>query len=236
VRAESELRDAGLSEFAQWYREAGSERPERPAAELARAAIAKAMADAAFSQHRGSLEGYSGEDFDRIRQTIAQRDRELVRLSQDVIRNTLLHSARPPAGNGIGRKSSFKDMALINNELAKKKLRVGVRELTQRAGRALVELKPCWMMSPLAVAQYLHSGLSFDLLVVDEASQMTPENAVGALRRVNQAIVVGDTKQLPPTMFFNKVMQGEETDEDLQEDSESVLDLANAAFSPIRRA
>lgn len=235
VRAENELRNIGLREFAQWFREVGSERPQRSASELARAAIAKAMADDAVSQHRGALEGYSGEDYNRIRATIAQRDRELVTLSQDVIRNTLLNSARPPVGNGIGRKSTFTDMALINNELAKKKRRVGVRELTKRAGRALTELKPCWMMSPLAVAQYLHSGLSFDLLVVDEASQMTPENAVGALRRVDQAIVVGDTKQLPPTMFFNKVMQGEDTDEDLVEDSESVLDLANAAFSPIRQ-
>ncbi|MCY4302604.1 MAG: DUF4011 domain-containing protein [Aestuariivita sp.] len=235
VRAEAELRETGLDAFAQWFRKAWPEMPNRPATELARAAIAKAMADKAVSEHRSVLEGYSGEDLDRIRETIAQLDRELVKLSRDVVRNTLLSSAHPPAGNGIGRKSTFTNMALINNERTKKKRRIGVRELTRRAGRALVELKPCWMMSPLAVAQYLHSGLSFDLLVVDEASQMTPENAIGALRRVKQAVVVGDTKQLPPTMFFNKIMQGEDIDEDFHEDSESILDLANAAFSPIRQ-
>jgi very-short-patch-repair endonuclease len=126
-------------------------------------------------------------------------------------------------------------MALINNERTKKRNRVGTRDLTRRAGQALLELKPCWMMSPLAVAQYLHEGLRFDMLVIDEASQMTPENAIGALRRADQAIVVGDTKQLPPTSFFKKVLDDSEVDEDLREDSESVLDMANNAFSPVRQ-
>ena len=60
------------------------------------------------------------------------------------------------------------------------------------------------MMSPLAVAQYLHGSLAFDLVVIDEASQMTPENALGAIMRARQVVVVGDTKQLPPTSFFSE--------------------------------
>ena len=61
---------------------------------------------------------------------------------------------------------------------------------------------------------------------------MTPENAICALRRAGQAVVVGDTKQLPPTNFFSKVMDDSELDDDLREDSESVLDMANNSFSP----
>ena len=56
----------------------------------------------------------------------------------------------------------------------------------------------------LAVAQYAHANLDFDLVVIDEASQMTPENAIGAISRAKQIVVVGDTKQLPPTLSFKK--------------------------------
>ena len=229
-----ELEQAGLGKFARWLQEAGHERPKRSAAELARAVIAKAMADEVRSLHQESLEGYTGEDLARIRKEIAQYDRELLHLSRQVIRNKLL-LANPPEGERFGPKSSYTDMALIKNELNKKRNRLRVRSLTHRARGALIELKPCWMMSPLAVARYIPPELSFDLLVVDEASQMTPENAIGALRRAKQAVVVGDTKQLPPTSFFKKIMEDEKTDEDLREDAESILDLANAAFSPIRQ-
>ncbi len=126
-------------------------------------------------------------------------------------------------------------MGLISHELHKKRRRIGLRDLTRRAQRALFELKPCWMMSPLAVAQYLHAGMTFDFVVIDEASQMTPENAMGALSRAEKAVIVGDTKQLPPTSFFQKVLDDSDVDEDLREDSESILDMANIAFMPIRQ-
>jgi superfamily I DNA and/or RNA helicase len=77
--------------------------------------------------------------------------------------------------------------------------------------------------------------MEFDLVVIDEASQMTPENAIEALSRAGQAVVVGDAKQLPPTSFFRKMLDDEDIDEDLREDSESILDMANVAFMPIRQ-
>ena len=79
-------------------------------------------------------------------------------------------------GNGIGKKSTWTDMALIENEISKKQRFISVRDLTQRAGEALAEFKPCRMMSPLAVAQYVPKGsVKFDLCIIDEASQMPPE-------------------------------------------------------------
>lgn len=104
-------------------------------------------------------------------------------------------------------------------------------------------IKPVFLMSPLSVAQYLLPGkLSFDLLLIDEASQVRPEDAVGSIMRASSLVVVGDQKQLPPTSFFDRQMQGEEGDgypEDLASlqaaqvgDMESVLSLCEARGMP----
>jgi very-short-patch-repair endonuclease len=127
-------------------------------------------------------------------------------------------------------------MALIENEISKKQKFIPVRDLTQRAGQALAELKPCWMMSPLAVAQYVPKGsIQFDLCIIDEASQMPPESAIGALLRCSQTVVVGDTNQLPPSSFFKTLIDDEEADEDEAVLNESVLEMANGSFRPARR-
>lgn len=239
-RTERSLRDEGFGLLIDWALDQVLEKGESIHANrfglLLRGVVAKAMADAAYATHSTALHGYDGRDFDAIRAEIAEKDRELIRMSQDVIHHQLLAEADPPPGRSIGRKSDLTDMALIANELSKKKNRAALRELTRRAGSALLELKPCWMMSPLAVAQYLHKGLQFDLVVIDEASQMTPENAIGSLSRAGQTIVVGDTKQLPPTSFFQTMLAGDSEDEnDAEVESESVLDLANVAFMPSRQ-
>ncbi|MBB1492900.1 DUF4011 domain-containing protein [Paracoccus sp. MC1854] len=234
-RSEEALRGHGLGLLVDWAVAQGSAIVAAEFAPLTRAIIAKSMADRAFEIHADKMQGYAGEDFDRIRAEIAGKDRELIRISRDVVRNRLIAEARPPRGNNIGRKSEFTDMSLVHNEMNKRKNRIGVRDLTRRAGRALLELKPCWMMSPLAVAQYLPGDLVYDLVVIDEASQMTPENAIGALSRGRQAVVVGDTKQLPPTSFFQKMIDDSDVDEDTREDSESILDMANTAFRPVRQ-
>lgn len=234
-RAEDSLREQGLGVLIDCAIGLGDNFDPSRLGPIVRAVIAKSMADAAYARHGEALQGYDGQEFAQIRSEIAQKDRELIDMSKRVIVNQLLADAKPSPGINIGRKSEFTDMSLIYNELHKRKRRVGLRDLTQRAGRALLELKPCWMMSPLAVAQYLHRGMKFDLVVIDEASQMTPENAVGALSRAGQAVVVGDTKQLPPTSFFQKVLDDSDTDDDLREDSESILDMANVAFMPVRQ-
>ncbi|MCC0072628.1 MAG: DUF4011 domain-containing protein [Rhodobacter sp.] len=234
-RAEDSLRGQGLGELIDWAVAEGEAIDPARLAPIVRALIARSMADLAYKEWGPALQGYDGQDFDRIRGEIRSKDREMIELSRVAVVQELLESARPPAGNNVGRKSTFTDMSLIYNELYKKKRRISIRELASRAGRALVELKPCWMMSPLAVAQYLRQGMRFDLVVIDEASQMTPENAIGAISRADQSVIVGDTKQLPPTSFFQKVLDDSDTDEDLREDSESILDMANVAFMPVRQ-
>jgi superfamily I DNA and/or RNA helicase len=233
--SEETFRKHGFSQLVDWVLAEGNRFTPTKLGPIVRSIIAKSMADRAYQIHGDTLQGYDGEDFDLIRTQTSKMDRDLIAMARNVIRDQMIQTAQPPKGNGIGKKSTYTDMSLIRNEMGKKRNRIGVRELTARAGSALLELKPCWMMSPLAVAQYLHSGLTFDLVVIDEASQMTTENAIGALSRGQQAVVVGDTKQLPPTNFFQRLFDDSDTEEDFREDSESVLDKANMAFRPIRQ-
>src|SRR5690606_36406125 len=104
-----------------------------------------------------------------------------------------------------------------------------IRELVGEMGPALRALTPCLMMSPLSVAQFLSAdaGPLFDLVVFDEASQITVWDAIGAIARGKNAIIVGDPKQMPPTSFFDR--SAEDEDDTETEDLESVLDEALAS-------
>ena len=120
-----------------------------------------------------------------------------------------------------------KQLSVLKHECEKKKRFMALRLLLAETRDLVPKLKPCFLMSPLSVAQYLPVGGDlFDLVVFDEASQMTVCDAVGVIARARQFIVVGDPKQLPPTNFFVK---GEVTDEMHEgdfavEDLESILD------------
>lgn len=94
------------------------------------------------------------------------------------------------------------ESALVLREAAKKTRHIPVRTLFKEAPNVLSALKPCWAMSPLYVPQLLPATECFDVVIFDEASQVTPESAVGAIMRASQAVVAGDPKQLPPTAFF----------------------------------
>lgn len=188
------------------------------------------------TEHRKKLALYPGSRLDKLRAELARQDKEITKLAQKQLRWKIYADANPPAGIGIGKKSTWTQMALINNEINKQQRFISVRDLTQRAGKALLELKPCWMMSPLAVAQYVPKDtLKFDLCIIDEASQMPPEAAIGALLRCKQTVVVGDTNQLPPSSFFRKMIDDEEADEDDAVLNQSILEMANATFRPARR-
>ena len=128
------------------------------------------------------------------------------------------------------------EMAIIRGEIDKRRSHRAVRKLMTDAGNAAQRLKPIFLMSPLSVAQFLPPGkLTFDVLVMDEASQIAPEEALGAVARAKQVIVVGDHKQLPPTNFFKAANAGaddvDEEDADVADvtrpsDYESILTLA----------
>ena len=199
------------------------------------AVLHRALANEVFRIHGNKLRRFHGKRLDDLRTQLATLDRQIIEMGRSHLRATAYKLGNPPHGIGVGPKSTWTEMALLANEISKKQRYIPVRDLTTRSGRALLELKPCWMMSPLAIAQYLpRSEQKFDLCIIDEASQMPPEDSVGALARSHQAIVVGDSNQLPPTNFFRKMIEDEDTEDESVLD-ESILEMANSAFRPKRR-
>ena len=131
-----------------------------------------------------------------------------------------------------------KDMALIRRELNKKRNKMPIRRLLLKASSAILKIKPVFMMSPISVASFLPpKEVVFDLVVFDEASQVRPVEAFGALLRAKQIVVVGDSKQLPPTNFFDNLTNkyDEVNDEDYDvSNMESILTLLLAMNIPQR--
>ena len=194
-----------------------------------------AIAREAFASNP-TLLSTSGRALDVLRSEYAAIDSEVMELRRAHIGSTLL-TKKIPEGRASGRKADLTEMTLVRAELAKQKRHVPIRQLINRSGKAIQALKPCFMMGPLSVAQYIAPGtLKFDLVIMDEASQMRPEDAIGALARGGQAVIVGDTKQLPPTSFFDRIADsaGDDDDEEitLAEDAKSILELAEAIFTP----
>jgi very-short-patch-repair endonuclease len=176
------------------------------------------------------LSRFSGDKYNELLQKFRDLDDRLRRVSSRDISNRLVNSP-VPAGRTGRRVGDLTEMALLKWEMNKQRRHVPIRKLVHRAGSALITLKPCFMMGPLSVSQYLAPGeMSFDLVVMDEASQMRPEDALGAIARGKQLIVVGDPKQLPPTNFFNRLNQADANDDEDEEltfgSQESILDIA----------
>lgn len=140
-----------------------------------------------------------------------------------------------PHGYRSGAIKELTQLSLIKHEIGKKKKHIPIRQLVKRAGAALKGLKPCFMMSPLSVSQYLPPNeVIFDVLVIDEASQLKPEEAIGTIARVKQIVIVGDPKQLPPTSFFDSIDKSSD-DESMISESESILDFCLNLYQPIRQ-
>ncbi|WBA10111.1 DUF4011 domain-containing protein [Salinivibrio kushneri] len=152
-------------------------------------------------------------------------------LDADVSKTTAEFIFAKTAGNVPDRNASNTppEYGVLARELTKKSRHKPVRALVNEMGSTLTDLVPCFMMSPLSVAQFLPADFAlFDLVVFDEASQITTWDAVGAIARGKNVVVVGDPKQMPPSNTFGRK---EEEDSD-EGDLESILDQALAARLP----
>lgn len=102
-----------------------------------------------------------------------------------------------------------------------------IRKLVMENASHLLNYKPCWMMSPLTLSSYIPFGaIKFDVVIFDEASQMKIENALGAISRAEQVIVIGDEHQLPPTSFFDVSSEDDQEEEMEEVGYESILQSA----------
>jgi very-short-patch-repair endonuclease len=199
---------------------------------FSRAALAK--------RRHPSLQSMRGLDIENERRRFAATDQTLKARQREAVRIKLLGNAIP-TGTCAGRKKDWTELHCIRNELTKETRHIPIRTLLSRSRRATQAMKPCFMMSPLSLAKYLPAqAMTFDLLVIDEASQMKPEDALGGLLRARQVVVVGDRNQLPPTDFFARVTPAEELGADADEDAEdlnaeSILDWALKTYQAPRR-
>jgi very-short-patch-repair endonuclease len=183
----------------------------------------KALLFALIEREPALREFFGSEHEERI-ERFRELDGKLSSLSRELIRARL--SAGVPRDQGINDVPKA-EIGLLRKELGKKMRHIPVRRLLAGIPNLLPRLKPCVLMSPLSVAQYLEaSHETFDVVIFDEASQIPVWDAIGAIARGKQLIVVGDPKQLPPTSFFND--SGGDDEDDLtpeaHKDLESVLD------------
>ena len=181
------------------------------------------------------LSRFGHETYEGLRERFAEFDKAMLTLTAKEIAADLC-GVRPPEGIGSGPVKHYTETSLLRHEAKKKKKHIPLRQLVARAPNALQSLKPCFLMSPLSVSQFLPPGqIQFDLVVMDEASQIRPEDALGSIARGRRAIIVGDPKQLPPSSFFDTaIAEDEEAEETIVDDTESILDVCLKQF-PFRR-
>ena len=221
-KTEARARTLGLGAFAAHVVEHAGDAADFP--ELFEDVYAAKMLDAILAQSP-ALSGFSGEAREeriaRFRQFAASHSE----LSRQIV-YARLAATLPRRRGGIVPEGT--ELGALKRECEKKSRQKAVRQMLAESTTILPVLKPCFLMSPLSVAQYLPVGAAFDLVVFDEASQIPVWDAIGVIARGKQLIVVGDPKQMPPTTFFQKGdMDGEDDlpeDEEVIADQESILD------------
>ena len=228
-----EAQELGLEEFAQLL-----EKRQIPPNDIATAYAYCTYATIVREAFRFTpqLGRFSGLKHHQIREEFKRLDREIIEMRGKAIAAAVHQNTRPPAGQNGALVNQRTDMVLLKLLMPQQKPRMPVRKILARAGRAVQALKPCFMMGPQAVAQYLTPGkTTFDLVIMDEASQLKPEEAIGAVARGGQLVVVGDPKQLPPTSFFSRMNPTPDDDQQYTTtDAESILDVCVSHFRPTR--
>jgi superfamily I DNA and/or RNA helicase len=178
------------------------------------------------------LSSFVGDLHEKKISRFVDLDRELIEMNRKRLLAKLFQD-RPRLTGGA---SSGSEAGILLGEFGKKRRHLPIRKLMASAGQLIQHIKPCFMMSPLSIAQFLDPRTSrFDVIIFDEASQVRPEDALGALLRGNQVAVLGDTKQLPPTSFFENIVEAkEEEDEEVYASAgamESILHQCKRCFS-----
>ncbi|MFG1461744.1 DUF3320 domain-containing protein [Xanthobacter sp. DSM 24535] len=156
----------------------------------------------------------------------------------DLVRAHATHRVLGALAHGLPSVQSVprnSELGLLRAQMELQRPSRSIRDMIRALPISFPKLAPCMLMSPLSIAQYLPPDQAlFDVVIFDEASQITTWDAVGAIARARQTIIVGDPKQLPPTNFFGR---NEEDDGEIVEhekDLESILDEAKAAGIPVR--
>ena len=167
------------------------------------------------------LKGFESINADEVIESFSELDEKLLNINRDYI--IAINSQKRPNEATI-EGSQFK---ILDREFNKKTRQLPIRSLLEQTFELALDIKPVFLMSPLSVSTYLANKLNmFDCVIFDEASQIFASDALGAIYRAKQCIVIGDTKQMPPTSFF----QADFGVDDKEYDLESILDKASYTF------
>ena len=198
--------------------------PENAVRTVEHAWLWKVLDDLEFDDRR--IASFDGRAHSRHREEYAELDRRH-------LDSTPLRVRRLAAEAIIATMNAHpEETSLIRREAAKRRRHLSVRQLFAQAPHVLSTLRPCWTMSPILASEMIPAERRlFDVVVFDEASQIPPAEAIGSLARAPQAVVAGDSRQLPPTSFFGQSADDGEVEDDdshlsLTADIESLLDVS----------
>ncbi|NLE05858.1 MAG: DUF3320 domain-containing protein, partial [Crenarchaeota archaeon] len=161
------------------------------------------------------------ENHEQLIAEFRQLDQELIRLSA----NRVIESANERKPQDVLIQATDSEVNTLLKEASKKRRLMPIRNLLQKIPHILPRIKPCMLMSPISVSQFLDSeAMKFDLVLFDEASQIVPEDAICSIFRGRAIVVAGDNRQLPPTSFFQKSLFDDVDWDELTEDDIEVFD------------
>lgn len=157
-------------------------------------------------RERGELARFLGATHEGKIRTFTDLDKKIIELNR--LRLTWkLYQNLPDIRMEASPNS---ELGILKQQFERKRGRMPIRQLIKNTGNLIQKINPCFMMGPLSVAMFLDPRtITFDVIIFDEASQVRPEDALGALLRGRQAVVIGDSRQLPPTTFFDKIIADE---------------------------
>lgn len=176
------------------------------------------------------LQQFESTSHENVIKEFNELDLQARRLASVQSRKGISHKL--PSPESVAKTS---ELGTLRHQMQLKRPSKSIRDVVTSMPESFRKLAPCLLMSPLSIAQYLPAiQAPFDVVIFDEASQIPTWDAIGAIARGRQTVIVGDPKQLPPTNFFGK-SEDDEFDEELEDhekDLESILDEALASGLP----
>lgn len=180
------------------------------------------------------FDSYYSSNVESIRGSIREKFLKKIKITEST-------ASQLTAEEKVLKKQYLNSRRILENEFGKSMRYKSIRDLASSdANEVMTSLKPVWLMSPLSVSDTMPIDISlFDVVIFDEASQITVEEGVPALFRTKQTIIVGDEMQMPPTNFFNSINLQDDEDEELEEkigislDSDSLLNQGGRKLSSV---
>ena len=162
-----------------------------------------------YTRTKPILRDFSKQKYQKIIEEFKKLEIESLEINKKrILRKSLVNLESSKNHGGDAEK-------VLKREAEKKRQHIPIRTLVREYASHLQTIKPCWMVSPLALSSYLEYGkVSFDVVIFDEASQMRIENSLGAISRAKQVVVIGDEHQLPPTPFFGFSLEDDDDDDE----------------------